>query len=141
MGPTSTHVPIVAGHIANLLKTPDLLFIQEIQDNSGETDDGTVASDATVAALVGAIESASGVKYSFVQIDPINNQDGGVPGGNIRPVFLCVPLLVLSGFHGILSKRPRYRPEKLQLIPGSPVGGSLDAVEVTGNKKKNLQLT
>jgi len=140
MGPTSTHVPVVAGHIANLLKTPDLLFIQEIQDNSGETDDGTVAADATVAALIGAIESISGVRYSFAQIDPVNDQDGGVPGGNIRPVYLYVPLFLLSCCQGILSKHDRYRPEKLQLIPGSPVGGSLDAVEVIGDKKKKFHL-
>jgi len=61
------------------------------------------------------------VRYSFAQIDPINDQDGGVPGGNIRPVYL-------------------YRPEKLQLIPGSPVGGSLDAVEVIDDKKKKFHL-
>lgn len=115
------------------MKTPDLLFIQEIQDNTGETDDGTVAANVTIAALIGAIESASGVKYSSTQIDPVNNQDGGVPGGNIRPVYLYVSLFLVSGFQCVLIKHLRYRPEKLQLIPGSPVGGSLDAVELGDN--------
>lgn len=70
------------------MKTPDLLFIQEIQDNSGEVDDGTVIANVTLATLITAIESISGVKYNFTQIDPVDGQDGGVPGGNIRPVYL-----------------------------------------------------
>lgn len=35
---------------------------------------------------------------------------------------------------------PRYRPEKLQLMPGAPAGGSLDAVEV-GNALKLKYVT
>ncbi|KXN88229.1 hypothetical protein AN958_07688, partial [Leucoagaricus sp. SymC.cos] len=117
MAPTSPHIPNVASHIADLMKTPDLLFIQEIQDDSGPTDDGTVAANATLAALIGAIENFSGVKYNFTQIDPVDGQDGGVPGGNIRTAFL-------------------YRPEKLQLIPGAPAGGSLDTIQVKPDSKK-----
>lgn len=111
MAPTSTHIPNVASHIVDLLKTPDLLFIQEIQDNSGEKNDGTVAADVTLTTLTNAVERISGVKYNYTQIDPVDGQDGGVPGGNIRTVFL-------------------YRPEKLRLIPGIPVGGSLDSIKV-----------
>lgn len=88
MAPTSVHVPSIASHIVDLMKIPDLLFIQEIQDNSGEVDDGTVAANVTLATLIGAIESISGVKYNFTQIDPVDGRDGGVPGGNIRPVYL-----------------------------------------------------
>jgi len=88
MAPTSTHIPNVASHIVDLMRTPDLLFIQEIQDNSGETNDGTVAADLTLSTLISAIEMISGVKYNYTQIDPVDGQDGGVPGGNIRTVFL-----------------------------------------------------
>lgn len=88
MAPTSAHIPNVASHIVDLMKTPDLLFIQEIQDNSGTRNDGTVSANVTLETLIGAIESISGVRYNYTQIDPVDNQDGGVPGGNIRTVYL-----------------------------------------------------
>lgn len=92
MMPTSAHMPIVAGHIANQLLTPDILFVQEVQDNSGATNDGVVNSNVTLTAISNSIFNASGstVKYDFVAIDPVNNKDGGQPGGNIRQAYLCV---------------------------------------------------
>jgi predicted extracellular nuclease len=38
--------------------------------------------------LVGAIVAAGGPQYEVRQIDPVNDQDGGEPGGNIRQGFL-----------------------------------------------------
>ena len=35
-----------------------------------------------------AIQAAGGPTYQFRQIDPVNGQDGGAPGGNIRQGFL-----------------------------------------------------
>lgn len=40
LGPTVAHLPGIADHIVNYLKSPDLIFVQEIQDDSGPTDDG-----------------------------------------------------------------------------------------------------
>ncbi|TFK40574.1 Endonuclease/exonuclease/phosphatase [Crucibulum laeve] len=114
MAPTSSHLPTVASHIVNLLHLPDIMFIQEIQDNSGPKDDGTVEANVTLSTLVAAIAKLSNVTYAFTQISPIDGQDGGEPGGNIRQVYL-------------------YRPEKFSLVAGSPTGGSLDKVEVTGS--------
>lgn len=75
--PTSSSLPIIASHIAIHLKTPDLLFIQEIQDNSGSKDDGTVNANVTLSNIVAAIANASGgIQYDFVQIDPVDKQDG-----------------------------------------------------------------
>ncbi|KAF8158349.1 Endonuclease/exonuclease/phosphatase [Crassisporium funariophilum] len=113
MAPTSSHLPTVAGHISNLLFTPDIMFVQEIQDNSGPTDDGTVSANVTLSTLVNAIALASNVTYQFASIDPVDGQDGGQPGGNIRTAFL-------------------YRPEKLKLVSGAPAGGSLDPTLVVG---------
>jgi len=64
------------------------MFIQEIQDNSGPTDDGTVSANVTLATLIKAIASVSNVTYSWASIDPVDGQDGGQPGGNIRTAFL-----------------------------------------------------
>lgn len=38
--PTSAHLPKIADHIVTYMKTPDLLFLQEIQDDNGATNDG-----------------------------------------------------------------------------------------------------
>ena len=90
MAPTSTNLPPVANHIANFLNLPDIMFLQEIQDNDGEIDDGVVDANVTLTTLTDAIASASSsdFKYSFFDIDPVNDQDGGAPGGNIRQAHL-----------------------------------------------------
>ncbi|HEU5160583.1 MAG TPA: endonuclease/exonuclease/phosphatase family protein [Streptosporangiaceae bacterium] len=78
----------LAGLIVRNLRAPDLINVEEIQDNNGATDDGTVAADQTVAKLVAAIAAAGGPAYEWRSIDPRNNADGGQPGGNIRQGFL-----------------------------------------------------
>jgi len=88
MAPNSTHIPVVANHIAKYLNTPDIMFVQEIQDDSGTTDDGVVSANLTLATLVNAIRKESGILYSFIDIAPVDNQDGGQPGGNIRQAYL-----------------------------------------------------
>ncbi|MFG2479348.1 endonuclease/exonuclease/phosphatase family protein [Streptomyces fagopyri] len=80
-----------AAAIVNNLRSPDIVSLEEIQDNNGATDDGTVAADLTVNKLIDAIVAAGGPKYDWRSIDPVNDQDGGEPGGNIRQVFLFNP--------------------------------------------------
>ncbi|WP_211659197.1 endonuclease/exonuclease/phosphatase family protein [Phytoactinopolyspora halophila] len=78
----------LAGLIVNNLKSPDLINVDELQDNSGSTDDGTVAADQTVAKLVAAIEAAGGPAYEWRAIDPQDKADGGWVSGNVRVGFL-----------------------------------------------------
>ncbi|HXF83271.1 MAG TPA: endonuclease/exonuclease/phosphatase family protein [bacterium] len=78
----------IADQIVRRLHAPDLIALQEMQDASGETDDGVTAGAPTFQALSEAILAAGGPLYEFRQIDPENNADGGVPGGNIRVGFL-----------------------------------------------------
>ena len=78
----------LAGGIVTNLQAPDIVAVEEVQDNSGATDNGVVASDQTLAKLISAIIAAGGPRYSSREIDPANDQDGGQPGGNIRNVFL-----------------------------------------------------
>ncbi|KAK8094250.1 DNase I-like protein [Apiospora hydei] len=85
----TAHVQAVAQHIVEYLKTPDLMFLQEVQDDNGATNDGTVSSDLTLSTLAAAIETASGgVGYNFTYVAPVNNKDGGAPSGNIRTAYL-----------------------------------------------------
>ena len=78
----------LAAIIVHNLRNPDVLALEEVQDNNGATDDGTVAADQTLSQLVAAISAAGGPTYLWRQIDPQNDQDGGEPGGNIRVAFL-----------------------------------------------------
>ncbi|KAI1844180.1 hypothetical protein JX266_009664 [Neoarthrinium moseri] len=104
------HVQDIAHHIVDYMQTPDLVFLQEVQDNDGETDDGVVDSDITLSTLAAAIATLSGVTYNYTYIVPVNDKDGGAPGGNIRVAYL-------------------FRPDVLQLRNPNP-GSSTTANEV-----------
>ncbi|KAI0392447.1 DNase I-like protein [Xylariaceae sp. FL0594] len=114
------HVAAVAAHIVNYLSTPDLIAVQEVQDNNGATDDGTVAADVTLSILVAAIANLTdgGVTYNFTYISPVNDENGGAPGGNIRNAYL-------------------YRPDVLQLQGGGDavIGDAVTANEVLAGPK------
>jgi hypothetical protein len=83
-----TKFDTLAQYAVRNLQAPDVLALEEIQDNSGATDDGVVAADQTIGKLTAAIRAAGGPAYQSRSIDPVNDQDGGQPGGNIRVVFL-----------------------------------------------------
>ncbi|MFI5974371.1 endonuclease/exonuclease/phosphatase family protein [Streptomyces sp. NPDC051452] len=80
-----------AAAIVHNLQSPDIVSLEEIQDDNGAKDDGTVDASQTVNKLIDAIVAAGGPKYDWRSIDPVNDQDGGEPGGNIRQVFLFNP--------------------------------------------------
>lgn len=108
--PDSEHMPDIVNQVVHKLYTPDLIFLQEVQDNSGSTNDGVTSANITLATLAQGIEEASGVQYDFTEVEPVDGQDGGQPGGNIRCAYL-------------------YRPDTLQLYKPNQ-GGSLDENEV-----------
>jgi len=84
----------IAGRIVTNLRSPDILLLEEIQDNNGPTNNGVVDASTTFGLLINAITTAGGPTYEYRQIDPVNNQDGGEPGGNIRVGFLFNPARV-----------------------------------------------
>ena len=77
----------LAGQVVNNLKSPDILALEEIQDNSGKANDGTVDSTQTTDKLIAAITAAGGPVYTARWVNPENLTDGGAPGANIRQVF------------------------------------------------------
>lgn len=81
----------LAEGITRNLAAPDIVALEEIQDNDGPEDDGEVAADKTLDKLVEAIVSAGGPRYEWRGVDPEDKQDGGEPGGNIRTAFLFNP--------------------------------------------------
>jgi uncharacterized protein len=81
----------LATSIVTNLKSPDIIGVQEMQDNNGETNDGTTDASKSAQRLIDAIAVAGGPTYKYVDIAPQNNQDGGAPGANIRVGFLYNP--------------------------------------------------
>lgn len=81
----------LADEIVTNMQSPDIIALQEIQDNNGETNDGTVDAGETYGALIAAIQTAGGPLYEYRDIAPLDGVDGGVPGGNIRVGFLFNP--------------------------------------------------
>lgn len=78
----------LAGQVVDHLRSPDVIALEEVQDNSGPSDDGTVDSTATSDALIAAIREAGGPDYEAHWVNPEDKADGGQPGGNIRNVLL-----------------------------------------------------
>jgi len=81
----------LASLIVNNLQAPDIIGIEEVQDNdgvAGGTNSPVVDASVSWSRLLEAIQAAGGPLYEYRQIDPVAHQDGGAPGGNIRVGFL-----------------------------------------------------
>ncbi len=76
------------------LGLPILRELMEVQDNNGAVNDGVVDANVTFNRLISAIQAAGGPGYQFRSINPVDDQDGGEPGGNIRVGFLFNPARV-----------------------------------------------
>ncbi|MEU8764192.1 endonuclease/exonuclease/phosphatase family protein [Streptomyces sp. NPDC048659] len=81
----------LAKAVVENLASPDIVALEEIQDDNGAKNDGTVTAGETVKKFTDAIVAAGGPAYEWRSVDPQNNKDGGEPGGNIRQVFLFNP--------------------------------------------------
>ena len=93
----------VASIIAKNLRYPDVVALQEVQDNDGSAKTRVKAADTTLRLLVDRIAALGSVRYRFIDHPFIGGgTSGGQPGGNIRVAFL-------------------YNPARLELIPGSVV--------------------
>jgi predicted extracellular nuclease len=78
----------LASQIVVDLGLPDILVLQEIQDDTGTTDDGVTSAAKNLNALIGQIYDESGILYHFIDPKVSNNSSGGQSGGNIRTVIL-----------------------------------------------------
>jgi uncharacterized protein len=88
LDPTDGSFARHADLIVNHLRSPDVIAIEEIQDNDGAANTAVTDASVTWNMLIAAIQAAGGPTYEFRQIDPVDDQDGGEPGGNIRVGFL-----------------------------------------------------
>jgi len=78
----------IAEHIVKSLGSPDIMALQEIQDNDGAEISDVVSASETLQTLVTAIKDAGGRDYKWIDMPPADDEEGGQPGGNIRCAFL-----------------------------------------------------
>ncbi len=77
----------LAKRIVENLKSPDVISVQEIQDNDGPKQSDVVKADETFEMMLRFIKEAGGPEYAYIDVPPMNGKDGGEPGGNIRCGF------------------------------------------------------
>jgi uncharacterized protein len=70
------------------MRSPDIVAVEEIQDNDGAANTPVTDATLTYDRFIAKIAAVGGPSYEFRQIDPVDDQDGGQPGGNIRVGFL-----------------------------------------------------
>lgn len=73
--------------IADNLGAPDIICIEEMQDDNGESPGGVEAIEGWTR-LAEAVSTQTGYVYQWVDQAPANGADGGAPNGNIRVGFL-----------------------------------------------------
>lgn len=114
----------LAQTIVTNLASPGIIATEEVQDNDGPANSSVVDASQTWNKLITAITAAGGPSYAYTQINPVDDADGGEPGGNIR-----VGMLYRTGIG-------------LTLAPGTP-GGSTTAVAAvaSGNPADPVNLS
>lgn len=110
---------LLARAIIEQAATPDIVCLQEIQDDDGAELGPTVDATETYRQLQRDITWLGGPRYRWADIPPAPGADGGQPGGNIRNAFL-------------------FNPARVELVEGSlrRVGGDAPAFE--GSRKPLL---
>lgn len=108
----------IANSFINEINSPDIISLIEVQDDNGGIDDGTTSGIKSGERLAGKIKSLGGPDYKYIEVEPINNADGGKPGANIRVAYL-------------------YNPSRVTLVDKEEGNSTDDAVFVNGELTKN----
>ena len=100
----------LANAVVTQANVPDIVALQEIQDNDGAEMTLVVDASSTYQGLVKTIKALCGVQYRWIDIPPEVGADGGQPGGSIRNGYL-------------------YHPERVELVKDSArLIGSVESV-------------
>lgn len=112
----------IAAQIVNNLNQPDIIALQEVQDNNGSVEDTITVANQTLQVLIDSIIIAGGPTYHFIDNPPAsNNADGGAQNANIRVAFL-------------------YNKKRVSLIDTSRLGDNSSDTAFVGTRKP-LQAT
>ena len=159
-----SRIRVLARQIVRSLDAPEILVLQEIEDDSGTQDDSTISARKTLEKIVQSIKDAGGPNYSFEDEILQNDSSGGIDGGNIRTVFLYrtdnglkleldsirlskqnisvfknsrIPIVRLFNFHG----QPFYiiGVHLISNSANSPLFGSIQPVQKPDDEKRLAQ--
>ena len=109
----------LAQAVVSQAHVPDIVALQEIQDNDGAEMTEVIDASSTYAALIEVIEQLCGVEYRWVDIAPAVGADGGQPGGGIRNGYLYNPVsvdLVENSVRVIGANEPAYEGSRKPLV-------------------------
>jgi predicted extracellular nuclease len=106
----------LAKAVVEQANVPDIVALQEIQDNDGAEMTLVVDASSTYKGLVKTIRQLSGVEYRWIDIAPEVGADGGQPGGSIRNGYL-------------------YNPERVDLVKDSARLIGADEPAFAGSRK------
>lgn len=109
----------LARAIVEQARSPEIVALQEIQDDDGAEITGKVSADATYRELVKAIRSLEGPEYRWIDLPPKAGEDGGQPGGNIRNGFIYDPgrvALSAGGLQRIGEEEPDFDGSRKPLV-------------------------
>jgi uncharacterized protein len=78
----------LASIVVDNLRSPDILAVEEMQDNDGAASPAPTDANETFDRFIATIEAIGGPHYEYRQINPNAGTDGGEVPGNIRVGFL-----------------------------------------------------
>ena len=81
----------IANSFINEIHSPDIITLIEVQDEKGSVNDGTTSGVKSGEKLAARIKELGGKTYKYTEVAPLDGQDGGKPGSNIRVAFLYDP--------------------------------------------------
>ena len=81
----------IANSFINEIHRPDIITLIEVQDDNGSVNDGTTSGVKSGEKLAARIKELGGKNYKYTEVAPLDGQDGGKPGSNIRVAFLYNP--------------------------------------------------
>ncbi|GJE03102.1 choice-of-anchor I family protein [Methylobacterium isbiliense] len=113
----------IASEVLGRLNAPDVIALQEIQDNDGPGNTASTVTSAsqTLQRIVDAVAAAGGPSYAFIDNTYIGDDtNGGEPGGNIRTAFL-------------------YRTDRVSLVPNSARTIAADGSPITSGSYTDQQ--
>ena len=99
--------------------TPDIVALQEIQDNDGAEMTAVIDAGLTYQGLIKTISELCDVEYEWVDIAPQVGADGGQPGGGIRNGYLYNPEsveLIEESVRSIGADEPAFEASRKPLV-------------------------
>lgn len=108
----------IANSFIHEIHSPDIISLIEVQDENGSVNDGTTSGVKSGEKLAARIKELGGKDYKYTEVAPLDGQDGGKPGSNIRVAFL-------------------YNPDRVKLVDNEAAASNEAATFVDGHLIKN----